>query len=107
MACLNFYNGGNIYYSLRVIDYLLSYQSLGLCYLKFRIEIDREKCIACGTCFIVDPTHFELDENRKSKVVGGKTNGKSEGTFNDEEVEAAQEAEDSCPVSVIKVTTQI
>lgn len=74
--------------------------------MKYKIEIDREKCIACGTCYSLDPTHFEPDENRKSKVRGGITNKKSEGNFDDEKIEAAQEAEDSCPVSIIKVTTQ-
>lgn len=74
--------------------------------MKFKIEIDREKCIACGTCYTLDPVHFEPDEDRKSKVVGGVTNEKSEGSFDDEKIEDAKEAEDSCPVSIIKVTAQ-
>jgi ferredoxin len=74
--------------------------------LNFKIEIDREKCVACGTCYALDPVHFEPGEDRKSKVVGGVTNEKSEGSFDDDKIEDAQEAEDSCPVSIIKVTAQ-
>jgi ferredoxin len=51
----------------------------------------------------LDPVHFEPDEDRKSKVVSGVTNEKSEGSFEDEKIENAQEAEDSCPVSIITV----
>jgi ferredoxin len=74
--------------------------------LKFKIEIDRAKCIACGTCYSLDPLHFEPGEDRKSNVVGGIENEKSEGHFDDENIEEAQEAAESCPVSIIKVTTQ-
>ncbi len=73
--------------------------------MKFKIEIDRENCIACGTCYSLDPVHFEPSEDRKSKVVGGSTNEKSEGSFDDDKLDDAQEAEESCPVNVIKVTT--
>ncbi len=74
--------------------------------MNYKIEVDREKCIACGTCYLVDPAHFEPDETRKSKVINGTTNGKSEGSFDDDKVEDAQEAEESCPVNAIKVTGQ-
>ena len=72
--------------------------------MAFLIEIDREGCIACATCYTLDPAHFEADAEGKSKVVGGPSNGKSEGSFGDEKLKDAQEAELSCPVSVIKVT---
>ena len=74
--------------------------------MKFKIEIEREKCIACGTCYTLDPAHFEPDDDRKSKVIGGVSNEKSEGSFDDDKIEDAKEAEDSCPVSIIKVTVQ-
>jgi ferredoxin len=72
--------------------------------MKFRIEVDREGCIACATCYTLDPAHFEADAEGKSKVIGGISNGKSEGSFDEDNVKDAQEAELSCPVSVIKVT---
>jgi len=71
--------------------------------LKYMIEIDREGCIACATCYTIDSTHFVGDNEGKSKIVGGKSNGKSTGSFEDESIGEAQAAESSCPVSVIKV----
>lgn len=72
--------------------------------MKFKVEVNREGCIACATCYTLDPAHFESDAEGKSKVVGGTSNGKSEGDFDDDKLKEAQEAEVSCPVSVIKVT---
>ncbi len=73
--------------------------------VKYKIEIDREGCIACGACYALDPSHYESDEEGKSKVVGSETDAsKSSGVFEDEEVDVAREAESSCPVFVIVVT---
>ena len=72
--------------------------------VSYKIEIDREGCIACTTCYSLDPAHFESDPQGKSKVVGGQSNGKSSGTFNDSKIADAQIAESSCPVNVIKVS---
>ena len=75
--------------------------------MKYKIEIEREGCIACGTCYSIDPTHFEPDDEGKSTVVGGETNDNvSSGVFEDEDIETAREAEDSCPTSVITVTEE-
>jgi len=72
---------------------------------KYKIKIDRTGCIVCGACYSLDPSHFEPDEEDKSTVVGGETDeNASSGTFEDEEIENARDAEDSCPVSVITVT---
>jgi ferredoxin len=60
--------------------------------------------IACATCYTLDPDHFESDSEDKSKVRGGVSNGESTRSFDDEKITQAQEAENSCPVSVIKVT---
>jgi ferredoxin len=73
--------------------------------VKYKIEIDRTGCIACGSCYSIDPSHFEPDDDGKSTVAGGETDSNaSMGVFDDEEIESAQDAEDSCPVSVITVT---
>ena len=72
--------------------------------MKYIIEIDRDGCIACATCYTIDSTHFESDSEGKSKVIGGTGNGKSAGTFDDDKIEDARTAEGSCPVSVITVT---
>ena len=73
--------------------------------MKYKIEIEREGCIACGTCYTINSSHFEPDEEGKSTVSGGETDATaSSGVFDDEEIENAREAEDSCPVSIINVT---
>lgn len=73
--------------------------------MKYKIEIEREGCIACGTCYSIDPSHFEPDDEGKSTVIEGETDANaSSGVFDDEEIENAREAEDSCPSSVITIT---
>jgi len=73
--------------------------------MKYKIEIERGRCIACATCYSVDPSHFEPDDERKSTVVGGETDANtSSGVFDDEEIENARTAEDSCPMSIITIT---
>jgi ferredoxin len=73
--------------------------------MKYKIEIEREGCIACGTCYSLDPNHFEPDDKEKSTVIGGETDDSaSSGVFDDDEIENAREAADSCPSSIITVT---
>ena len=72
--------------------------------MKFKIEINREDCIACASCYTMDSYHFESDDEGKSKVIGGISNGKSTGIFDDDNMALAQDAENSCPMSIIKVT---
>ena len=73
--------------------------------MKYKIEIERGGCIACGSCYSIDPSHFEPDDDGKSTVKGGETDASgSLGFFNDDDIEQARSAEDNCPVSVITVT---
>ena len=73
--------------------------------MKYRIEIERGGCIACGSCYSIDLSHFEPDDEGKSTVIRGETDANaSSGVFDDEEIENAREAEDSCPVSIITVS---
>ena len=75
--------------------------------MKYKIVIDRTGCIACGSCYSIDPIHFEPDEEGKSVVIGGdKDASGSLGIFDDDEMENARYAEDSCPVSIINVSEQ-
>ena len=39
--------------------------------MKYRVEINRETCIACGVCYDTDTAHFEEDAEGKAKVVNG------------------------------------
>jgi len=75
--------------------------------MKYKIEIERGGCVACGACYSSDPSHFEPDDEGKSTVIGGETDASgSVGVFDDEEIENARSVEDSCPVSIITVTEQ-
>ena len=71
---------------------------------EYSIEVNREECIACGLCYTTDPSHFENSDDGKSKVVGGTSNGKSAGSFDDDKIEDARSAALACPVSVITVS---
>ena len=62
------------------------------------------RCIACGSCYSLDPIHFEPDEEGKSIVIGGETDASgSFGIFDDNAIENSRDAEDTCPVSIINV----
>ena len=70
-----------------------------------KIILERKKCIGCGSCVAVCPKFWEMAEDGLTDLKGGKTNSK---TGNDElEVKAVdcnQEAADSCPVQIIKIS---
>lgn len=56
-----------------------------------KIVVD-EKCIGCGACVAIDPTHFDFDnELGTSKVISQENI----------EAEAVAEAMDACPVGAI------
>lgn len=76
--------------------------------MKLRIIIDRDRCIACGTCTIICPEVFELGVDiGKSKVKDEYTAEISEkesvGYVSKELSECVKSAEQSCPVSAIRV----
>jgi ferredoxin len=59
----------------------------------FKIKLDKEKCIGCGTCVAVCVNNFEMDEGGKAKAIN-------------EEVESLgcnRMAEENCPVNAIVV----
>ena len=73
--------------------------------MKYKIKIERAECIACGSCYTIDSTHFEPDDEGKSRIIGGETDpNRSLGFFDDGEIEKPMDAEDSCPMSIISVT---
>ena len=75
--------------------------------MKYKIEIKRENCIACGSCYSLNPAHFAPDHQGKSTVIDGETNDSiSVGKFDDTEIESAKDAEDTCPVGIITVTEE-
>lgn len=58
------------------------------------IKVDRSKCISCGSCAVVAPDTFELD-NKMISVV------KQSGPYDGEKV--IKEASDGCAVEAISV----
>jgi len=59
----------------------------------FKITLDKDKCIGCGTCVAVCPGNYELDKDGKVKLLN-------------EEVEAFgcnRIAEETCPVKAIVI----
>ncbi|MBU1178482.1 ferredoxin [Patescibacteria group bacterium] len=58
---------------------------------KIKVEIDKEKCIGCGSCVALCPDYFAM-EGDKAKVIKNDTADTS----------CVQEAESSCPVAAIE-----
>ncbi len=60
-----------------------------------KATIDREGCIACGLCTELCPEVFRMADDGLAEVYVDEVPEEAEDT--------AQEAQESCPVSVIKV----
>lgn len=61
---------------------------------KFKVNVDREKCIGCGNCVSVCPENFYLKE--------GKAEAKKE-IINETEYDSNLEAAEMCPVEAISI----
>ena len=59
--------------------------------MKYKVSVDRDKCISCGICISVCPEVFEFKE--------GKSHPKVEIT----DKECVLDAENQCPVHAIKI----
>jgi ferredoxin len=71
---------------------------------KYKITIHQDECIACGNCYTVDPIHFKVNDDNFAAVTNGFIeNGYSVGSFYDDKIDQARDAEDACPVSVIEI----
>ncbi len=72
--------------------------------IAYLVEVDRKKCIACGTCYS-STSPFESDEGGYARVIGGKTNElRSFRVFNDGNIDSAASTAAYCPVSAITVS---
>lgn len=60
-----------------------------------KAKIDRSGCIGCGLCPEICPEVFEMADDGLAQVIVNEIPSEAEGT--------AQEAAESCPVSVISV----
>ncbi len=72
---------------------------------KFLIEHDRPNCIGCGACSAVAPEFWEMNDDGKSDVKGGKNraDGWQEREIDAKELEKNKQAAETCPVNVIHI----
>lgn len=71
---------------------------------KYKIDHDRPNCIGCGACAAVAPNFWEMAEDGKSSIKGGKKVGnKEEKEIAEKDLAANKEAAESCPVNVIHI----
>jgi len=70
---------------------------------KFLLEYDRPNCIGCGACAAVAPEFWEMHDDGKSDIKGGKTRDDKwqELEIEGKDFEANKQAAESCPVNVI------
>ncbi|MAG16032.1 ferredoxin [Candidatus Woesearchaeota archaeon] len=70
---------------------------------KFLLEHDRAECIGCGACAAVCPLFWEMNDDGKSDIKGGKNrdDGWQELEIDEKDFEANKQAAESCPVNVI------
>ncbi|MBR0599679.1 ferredoxin [Sinanaerobacter chloroacetimidivorans] len=62
-----------------------------------KASIDRSGCIGCGVCPSVCPEVFQMADDGLAQVIVDEVPSGAEGT--------AEEARDSCPVSVINLNS--
>jgi ferredoxin len=69
-----------------------------------KVTIDREGCIECGVCEATCPDVFELKDNEKARIVTQYRHGgdPAVGKVSGDQASCSKEAEDACPVTVIK-----
>lgn len=60
---------------------------------KYKITINEDECIGCGTCAALCAENYEMDDNGKAKVKNAEV----------DELGCNEEAKESCPVSCIKI----
>ena len=69
----------------------------------FKLLHDRENCIGCGACAVIAPDFWEMNDDSKSDIIGGKDRDDKwqEKKITDKDFEINLEAAESCPVEVI------
>lgn len=63
---------------------------------------DRPICIGCGACAAVCPEYWEMSQDGKSDLKGGKKEGEMQ-KLEVKEVGCNQDAAQSCPVNCIHI----
>ena len=70
---------------------------------KYLLEHDRPNCIGCAACVALLPKRWEMNEDGKSDIIGGKQreDGWQELEIDEEDFEMDKQAAECCPVNVI------
>lgn len=62
---------------------------------KYKITIDKSKCLGCGVCANILDTVFEIGDDGLVNLLALE--------INEDQLVAVQEAVDSCPVQIIQI----
>lgn len=63
---------------------------------KYNVEVDKEKCISCGSCTGICPDNFQMDADGKSKALNKQ--------ISDKELSCSKSAAEGCCVNAIHIT---
>ena len=71
----------------------------------YTLQHDRPNCIGCAACEAVAPEVWEMNEDSKSDIKGGKNrdDGWQELDIEEKDLQINKDAADSCPVNVIHI----
>ena len=72
---------------------------------EYTLQHDRPNCIGCAACEAVAPDFWEMNDDGKSDIKGGKNldNGWQNLEFKEKNFQENKEAAESCPVNVIHI----
>ncbi len=63
-----------------------------------------EECIGCGTCVAICPKFWEMGDEGKARLKGGKKNSETgDYELEIEKIGCNKDAAEACPVQVIKI----
>jgi len=73
---------------------------------KYLLEHNKNDCIGCGACAAVNPAFWEMNDDGKSDINGGKqrSDGWQQLEIDEKAFESNKEAAEACPVNVIHIT---
>ena len=64
--------------------------------MAYKITIDKDKCIGCGTCVALCPKNFYLGNDGKARTKEDTTNS----------LDCNQDAENNCPTEAISINEE-
>ena len=71
---------------------------------KPKVVHEIKECIGCGACAAIAPDFWELDDENKARLKGGKAKDSvSEREIEEKDLQANKDAAEACPVNAIKV----